>query len=446
MNITLQETAPLQHTITIEVISDDYSDRVRKSLADISRKANMPGFRPGKVPVGIVRKMYGQEVLREQLNKILQESIDQYINENKIQLLGYPLPIPADITDFDPDKGHVFTFQFEIGRQPEINLNLNIPGLVEYEVELDDDYLDKELKLLQNRFGKMTNTEVAEAGDYLFGKIEEVDENGQVVAGGISNKFTLNPNFLDSLPSKGFPKGIKFEEVISLDLNKLLKGVKKRAMMLGMSLSRYNQEGQSKRIQFTVEKINHYEPAEINDELYKKVFPGNDTPENEADFKAKLKGSIEEYLNVEAKKLFVYELQEAIVAAHSFELPGSFLKKWLAQQEENKRTPEEIESSFPAWEQELRWSILKNSLIRHFDNLRVTEDEIRQEAKNRASQMLGGGMDEEQLEAFIPYFLKNEDSYNQMYEGLLQDKLISKLRETVSVAKQSVSATQFNQS
>jgi trigger factor len=419
---------------------------VRKSLADISRKANMPGFRPGKVPVGIVRKMYGQEVLREQLNKILQESIDQYINENKIQLLGYPLPIPADITDFDPDKGHVFTFQFEIGRQPEIQLNLSIPGLVEYQVELDDDYLDKELKLLQNRFGKMTNTDLAESGDYLFGKIEEVDANGQVVEGGISNKFTLNPNFLDTLPSKDFPKGIKTGEVISLDLNKLLKGVKKRAMMLGMSLSRYNQEGQSKKIQFTVEKINHYEPAEINEDLFKKVFPGNDTPENEADFRSKLKESIAEYLNAEAKKLFVYELQEAIVAAHSFELPGSFLKKWLAQQEENKRTPEEIESSFPAWEQELRWSILKNSLIRHFDNLQVTEDEIRQEAKNRASQMLGGGMEEEQLEAFIPYFLKNEDSYNQMYEGLLQDKLISKLRESVSVSNQSVSATQFNQS
>jgi trigger factor len=445
LNISLQETAPLQHTITIEVISDDYSERVRKSLADISRKANMPGFRPGKVPVGIVRKMYGQEVLREQLNKILQESIDQYINENKIQLLGYPLPIPADIIDFDPDKGHVYTFQFEIGRQPEINLNLNLSGLVDYQVELDNDYLDKELKLLQNRFGKMTNTEVAESGDYLFGKIEEVDANGKVVEGGISNKFTLNPNFLDTLPSKDFPKGIKIGEVISLDLNKLLKGTKKRAMMLGMTLNRYNLEGQSKKIQFTVEKINHYEPAEINEELFKKVFPGNDTPENEADFKSKLKESIEEYLNVEAKKLFVYELQEAIVAAHSFDLPESFLKKWLGQQEENKRTPEEIESSFPSWQQELRWSILKNSLIRHFDNLQVTEDEIRQEAKNRASQMLGGGMDEEQLEAFIPYFLKNEDSYNQMYEGLLQDKLISKLREAVSISNQSVTATQFNQ-
>lgn len=446
MNITLQETAPLQDIITIEVISEDYTDRVRKSITDIARKTNMPGFRPGKVPTGIVKKMYGPEVLREQLNKILQESLDSYIKENKISLLGYPLPIPIDVESFDPDRGESFTFTFEIGRQPEISLNMNIQGINQYQVEVDDDYLERELGMLRNRFGKMTNAEVAQAGDYLFGKIEETDNAGNLVEGGISHSFTLNPIIIDTLPSPNFPEGVKIGDSLNLDLNKIFKGNKKKAMLLNMSLSKFNIQGKGKQVKLTVEKINHYEPAELNEELFKKVFPGQDSPLTEQEFRAKLKESIQEFLNEEAKKFHILNVQSTFVSGHSFDLPETFLKKWLSQQEENKQTPEQIEASFPSWQHELRWSLLRSALLRQFDNLNVSEDEITQEARNKVINMFGGGtVDELQIESFVPYFLKNEESYNQIYESLLQEKLMAKINESLSVGSQKITATQFDQ-
>lgn len=446
MNITLQETAPLQNTLTIEVGADDYNERVRKSLADMSRKAQMPGFRPGKVPAGLLRKMYGGEVLREQLNKILQESLDTYLKENNISLLGYPLPIPVDYLEFDPDKGDPFTFSFELGRQPEIQVNLKVSGIQEYQVELDDTYLDKEIRLLRNRFGKMTNTEVAEAGDYLYGQIEEVDNTGNVVESGIRFRMTLNPLLIDKLPSANFPAGVKVGDQVALNPDKLMTGEKKKAMLCNMPLSRYRKEGKGKQFRMVVEKINHYEAAEVNEDFFKKVFPGKDTPENETDFRNKLRESIQDYLNSEASKFFFLDLQAAMINAHSFELPAPFLKKWLLDQEENRKkgtTPEQIEQDFPVWEMELRWNLIRNAIQRHFDNMTVTEDEIRQEARNRALKMFGD-LDETQAEAFVPYFLQNQESYDQMFESLLQEKLMGKLKEELSISAKKISASEFD--
>lgn len=444
LNISIQETdTPLQPLIHIEVAVEDYIDRVRKAILDIAKKAQMPGFRPGKVPTGMIRKMYGAEVLREQMNKILQENLDQYLTNEKIKLLGYPLPVPVDF-QLDLDANQTYKFSFEIGRSPEFELNTNISGLKKYKVELDEAYLDREIEMLKNRFGKMTTAEVGQEGDTIFGKMEEVDSEGKVIPNGKSHTITLNPGLFDQAPSKGFPAGVKIGDVIPFDVEKVMNGSRKRSMLMQMSLPRYLREGKGKKFQFIVNKINHFEPAELNEELFKNVFGEKDTPNTIEAFREKLKESVLEFLNEETAKLLYIHIQQAFVDTHNLQLPDGFLKKWLLMQEEQKRTAEQIEQDYPEWSWGLKWNLIQNAIISQYEDLRITEAEIKEEARAKALKMFGD-LDESQAEAFIPYFLQNEQSYNQISDDLQNRKLTDKFMEILTIQETPVTASAFDQ-
>lgn len=211
-----------------------------------------------------------------------------------------------------------------------------------------------------------------------------------------------------------------------------------------MSLPRYLREGKGKKFQFTVNKINHFEPAELNEELFKNVFGEKDTPNTIEAFREKLKESVLEFLNEETAKLLYIHIQQAFVDTHNLQLPDGFLKKWLLMQEEQKRTAEQIEQDYPEWSWGLKWNLIQNAIISQYEDLRITEAEIKEEARAKALKMFGD-LDESQAEAFIPYFLQNEQSYNQISDDLQNRKLTDKFMEILTIQETPVTASAFDQ-
>ncbi len=441
MNITQQATSSLEALLTLEIHPDDYAERVDKTLKSYARKAKMSGFREGKVPMSLIKKLYGKGAILDELNKTLQEELDQYLQREQVKILGYPIPVPKADLDFDLDTPLTYTFEFEIGLSPQVSLNLQNYDLVEYEIEVDEPYLEKEIRMIRNRFGKLTNPEESAAGDSLFGTITEVDANGNPVDKGLVHKITLNPEMFDYPSAKEILVGKKTGEEFSFNPAKFMSGDKKRGWLLNVDPDEYSDKYKDKSFIFSVEKVNHYESSEFDENLFKQVYPTN-TPENVNEFKDKLKISIQEYINKDADKQLMFALKRNLLEHNRVDLPDSFLKKWLAQQPENKLTTEEIEVAYESYAKGLRYALLRDELIRTYPDTQATEEDVKASAVEmlRASM---GDLPEEQLENLLGYYLNNKEMVNKLWEEVQEKKLFDFLKSVIVPATVHISATDF---
>jgi trigger factor len=434
MNITLDRNEA-QHTglLTVHLTEADYAPAVESQLKDYAKRAQIKGFRPGKVPFGMVKKMYGKGILADELNKVLGKAVDSYIKENNVKLLGEPLPV-ANNVDIENEKE--FDFQFELGLLSDFELPTDV-NVDLHQVSLDDDTVAQTNEQISRQFGETTNPETAEAGDYLLGKLKKADEDGE-------GRPVLLP--IDKV-KEGQDRfvGVKAGDVVTFDLSQAFGDAKNIANFTGLSKQEASEV--SGDYTFTVEKINRTAAPEMNQELFDKVF-GPEAVSSQEEFDAKVREVIQDNYNREAEGSLNNRLVEALVNSVNVAIPQEFFKKWLVRANEGKLTPEMVEEHYEDYEKELKWSLIRNKVVEESD-LKVSYEEVLDRAMGKfASQFGMANMPEELRESmrkFADEQLRRDDGkqYVQEYEAILAEKVLENLRGKVVVTDKPVTAEEF---
>lgn len=442
MNISQESTGDLTATIHINLQEEDYIAAVNKQLADYKKKANMPGFRPGMVPIGMIKKMYGNAVMVDEVNKTLSEALNNYIVENKLNTLGNPLPNTDKTTNIDFANQKDFDFYFDIAFAPEINISLSKDIKVPlYTIKIDDKELDNAIEDVKVRFGEEENPEIAEEGDSFQGKFTEVDEDGNVIEGGVENTAFLK---FEDLKLKAVQKkfvGAKAGDIININLKKAVKDESKIAALLNR-----HDEGDPKLdsdYNFEINKIVRTHIAELGEELYKKVFPTKDI-KTEEDFRNALSEDLQNHYKRDTERQFLGDTIKELIKIADIQLPDEFLKRWLLESNEGKITAEQLEEQYPNYTRTFKWQLLEGELLKeHRSEMEVKEEEVREKVAGYFQSMGGTAEMNPQIEAIIDQVLSNGDEKQKIYNDIQDEKLIKLFKETISPKEKSVSKEKF---
>lgn len=441
MNITKHDVDKLNAEITISVTPSDYESRVNEGIKKVQKQASMPGFRPGKVPAGLIKKQYGTQILVDEINKLLNDTIYKYIEENKIEILGNPLPKNQTSVDFE--KQTDFEFVYQLGLAPAFNIELNSKSTFTYKtVKVDDELIEKYLKDIRRNYGKPVNPEVAGEKDVLFVDINELDENGAIKPGGIFKSTSVSAERIKNEAAKAKLAGVKKEDKIVLNINELYETTVDKSVSLG--IDKEIAETANCDLQLTVKNISHLEDAELNQELFDKVYgPGKINSLEE--FKNKVREELNVMFNVDSERFLRTEVEKKLVEKANLELPDSFLKRWLAVANEKPVTEEEIEKDYPNYAKAMQWRLIENKIIKD-NNITVSAEEAQEEAKafiKSEYARYGQVPTEDDLEKISKDLLNREKDAQRIYENLYSKKVLGLIKEKCTLDTKEVSYDEF---
>src|SRR3954463_879820 len=287
MNITQENIDELNAVLKVKVVADDYLPKVEGALKDYQKKASIPGFRPGKVPTGMIKKMYGKSIMVDAINKLLNDSLTNYLRENKIEVLGNPLPKAGTENTIDWDNQTDFEFLYEMGLAPKFNVDLSQKDKFTYKtVKIDEELVNKYITDVAKRYGKVEQVEVSAAGDLLTGDFVELDAAGEITVGGV---FKTGNLFLERLKDEGVKKqltGLKKDDKVVLDAQKIAESPAELASLLG--IDKDAAEKFTAKLQFTVKNVSHLAPADVNQDFFNKIY-GEGVVNSEEEFRAKVR-------------------------------------------------------------------------------------------------------------------------------------------------------------
>lgn len=442
MNIVQEQIDALNAVLKVQLQPDDYQPKVNDALKKYSKKVNMPGFRPGMVPVGLVKKMYGKSVLVEELNRIVSDSVDQYINEKKIQVLGNPLPQQTG-DDINWENPGDFEFSFEMGLAPEVQLTLPpAHTFTAYEITVSDAQINEEVDKLRRRYGNYTSPEVSDNDSSVYGKFEELDANGEVKEGGISNTAFLLITKIKDLDVRTQFTGRKAGDTIDFDPQQALGSKEEIRYILGVE---ENELSAGTKYRCTIERINKVEPAELNQELFDRVY-GEGNVADEAAFLEKVKAEIAQGYQYESEHSLKHELEDVLLKETGLILPDEFLKRWLKYSNE-KITDEQLASDYGQYSRDLRWRLIENKIFRD-QNMEISEEEMENYARSFVmDQYVRYGqahlLSEEKLDELAKRYLSNRESAQRVVESLSGRKVFEYLNQIIQKDVKKVTHDEF---
>ncbi len=441
MNITQEATGELTATVKIELGREDYEKQVSTILKDYQRKASMPGFRPGKVPMGMIRKMYGKAVLAEEVNKIISESLHNYLTENNIKTIGHPLPNEDKQEMIDFDTQDAFSFFFDIGLQPEINTEISDKVKMDYfRIRVDDESIDKYIEDMRKKEGNPSNPETSADGDILRGRITEVNKDGSKKEEGVDHETTIGTDLITDKSTKKKFIGLSAGDTVVFDPLKAMGSPAQAAILLGVETSK---AGEIKgNYSFTVENITRFEPAAMNEEFYNTVFPGMGIKDEEK-FREKLAEQLVISFGNESDRLFMRQAADKLIDSSGIRLPDGFLKRWLIESGEAQVKAEEVEAHYDEYARALKWQLIESKIVADH-NIQVTSDDVRE-------QIMGyfrapGELDEEtrkRLNAIADNIMQNQEEVKRIYDQLLDTRMRDLLKSTLKLKDKEVSYDEF---
>ena len=443
MNITQESSGELQATINVKLTAEDYKSKVDEALKEAQKKASMKGFRPGKVPFGLIKKMYGKSVLAEEVNKLLSDSLNNYIVDNKIEILGYPLASKdkQDKIDFEHDEE--FEFFFDIGLTPKIDLEINDSIEVDYyDIEVEDDKVDGYLKEVTTRYGNPVNPEKSEKGDLLRGEMTQLTPEGEIKPEGIKHSTSLSINFIKNETVQQEFIGKKTGDKIRFNPLKATENESETAAMLG--IKKEERENLESDYEFEITEISRMEPAEVNQELFDKVYPKGNIDSEEA-FREKLRLEAKEYFQNEGDNFFVHEVIEKLVNETPVDLPVEFVKRWLIESDE-KITAENIDHDFEHYKRSLKQQLILNKIATD-NNLKVEQQDIKNYVKQMYAKQFGMDIENEemskQLDQFADMVLKNQEEVRKIYDQLFDKQVRDLFKSKLTLKKKKTSYDDF---
>ena len=443
--ITQQEVAPLHKHLNITIAKEDYLPAFEKALKDYSKKANIPGFRKGMVPSGLIRKMYGKSLFVDEVLRIVDKEVFGYLQNENLDIFAQPLPVDLNLGQLDMAKPADYQFTFEVGMKPEFQTpDLGSLNITRYKVDISDEMLNEEIERLRNRFGNMSEPEAVNSDENVLNvTFVETDADGNEVEGGIrKDNSLLVKYFAESIrPSL---MGKKVGDTIQVSLDEAFDGQDRKAAVL-TDLELDSATGRHFRLDIT--KVGLVEPRELNEEFFAQLFP-NAEVKTEEDFRNKLREELQKQWNAETSNQLHHTLYHQLLDNTQVDFPAEFLKRWLKTQGENNtaKTDEQVEAEFPGFLNQLKWSVITEKLIAD-NEIKVEQSDLRQFAKD---QLLGymGGMgagDEEQewMRDYIDRMMKDRKYVEDAYNRLQTQKLFEWAETKVNAQEQVISKDEF---
>ncbi len=443
MNIELQKTGELTATVKIDLSPADYEEKVLKVLKDYQRKAQMPGFRPGKVPFGLTKKMYGQAVTADEINKLLGESLDGFIREQNLDLLGNPLANTEKTPQIDFSEPAEMSFYFDLGLSPQFELKLDgKSGVIYHRIEVSDEIARKYMDDLRRRNGTLTDVEVSVKGDLLKGDFAELDADGNVKPDGITSNGSVNPELFKDEAIQALFAGVKNGDVVKLNPMQASGNATDVAAMLG--ISKEQAETLNTEFNFTVTGISRMIPAEMNAEFFEKIYPGVEIADESSLLEQIKKDAAGSFVG-ESDKKFFNDAIKYLIDSSAIELPDEFLKRWLVDVNQDKLTAEEVEKNYDDYARSMRWQLIENRMIREH-NIQVSEEEIRGVFRSYFQRPGSAEMDEDmkmRIDGIVDSFMKNKEDVRRINDQLFEQKILAFLKEKIQPEEQAISYEDF---
>lgn len=434
MNITRENVDALNAVVKVDIAKEDYSDKVEKILSDYRKTANIPGFRKGHVPMGMVKKQYGKAVLVDEVNKLLQDALNKYLTEEKLDVLGQPLPKPQDDIDWDADA---FSFEFELGLAPEFEVKLKgKKAITKYNIVADNKMIDEQVERIQKQYGKLVSQEVIEEDSEITGAFKNEEKE-------IDNTVTIT---LDKFKTKTNQKkfiGAKAGDVITLKTKGLYAD--DHELMHALKLGHDEVHGLDIEVTFTVTEVNKRELADLDQELFDKLF-GEGTVKTVTELKDKIKEDAEKQFAQQADQKFLNDVTEYLVENTKFDLPAEFLTKWLQTAGEKQLDDVEAKEEYDKSEKSLRYQLIEGKLIEE-NEIKVTLDDIKAHAKEMITAQMAqfGQMNpsDEELDGIAARVLSNQDEARRISEQLVSQKLLEVYKEKANIKVKELSYENF---
>ncbi|KAF2518200.1 trigger factor [Flavobacterium salilacus subsp. salilacus] len=434
MNITREQVDALNAVVTVAITKEDYKPQVDKVLQNYRKNANIPGFRKGAVPMSLIQKQYGKAVLLDEVNKVLQTSLNNYLTEEKLDVLGNPLPKITEDFDWEADD---LSFEFELGLAPEFTVDLSAKNkVVKYTIIADDKMLDEQVERIQKQYGKLVPKDKVEEGYDMHGVFANEEK-------GINNEVTINTSaFKTKTVAKKFI-GKKVGDVVTVSTKGLFDDDHK--LMDYLKVDHDDVHGLDIEVTFTIEEINSIEPAELNQELFDKLFgEGNVTSVEEV--KEKIKQDAEQQFAQQADQKFLNDVTESIIENTNFDLPAEFLKKWIQTVGENPITAEQAEEEYAKSEKGLRYQLIEGKIINE-NNLQVNFEELKAYAseiiKKQMAQFGQMNPTDEDVENIVARVLSNQDEVKKLSEQVMSEKMLNLFKENVKYKTKEVTYQDF---
>ncbi|MFN8257905.1 MAG: trigger factor [Bacteroidales bacterium] len=450
MEIVKEQIDQLNAKLKINLKEEDVNPKVESTLADYRKKAQLKGFRPGKVPMGLIKKMYGKAVLFDEVNKTISETLNKYIIDEKLEIIGEPIPSENQETiDFDSQKD--FNFNFDLGFRPQFEVPLNKKTkCTYYDIIVDDEMINKYIDAHASRYGKIETIEEAGSLSYVKGTIEQTDAEGNPLENGIRKEDTsIAITQIKDEETKNKFIGSKRDDVLKIELRKTFNSDSEIAMALG--IEKEQAENLSSDFTYTIKEITEYKKGDLNEELFEKVFPGEEVKTEET-FREKIKENIKNQSIKDSDYRFLLDARNLLIDKIKIELPEEFLKRWLKlRDEKNELTDEKLEKDFPMFMKDLKWQLITSKIVKDND-LKVEPEEIKQLAidltEAQFQQYYGlpiGSFPKDQLEKYaIDLFLKKETEVKKLYDKKFEDKVVEVIKESIKLEPKEISVEDFN--
>jgi len=445
MNISQEKIDNLNAVVKININPEDYQPRVEKAIKEQAKKAKIPGFRPGMVPPSHIKRMYGKSILVDEINNLLSDTLNKYLEDEKLEVLGQPLPKRDDDREYNWDFADNFEFNYEIGLAPEFDVDFSSKDkLTSYVIKADEETLAARIKNIRRSYGKMTNPDVSADDDVLYSELVQLSPDGSVFEGGISNTASVRLDQIKDEKIKASLIGLKKGDELTLDVQKAFDNDAAKVAGL-LKIDEETAAELKSDFRLTVKNVNRLEESDLNQEFFDKLF-GEGEVTTEEGFRERITGEIETMMQQDSERKLQGDIYKYGLSKVNFALPDEFLKRWL-QITNEKLTDEELAAGYDDFAQNLKWTLVENKIIKD-NNLEIKYEEVFQLAKARLEQQFRmyspQGLSDEQLGQYTVQYLQNKENANKIFEDVKALKVFDYIKSVVTLDPKEITYTDFS--
>jgi len=443
--VTRENIGLLHDKLTVKVSKDDYLPSFDKKLKEYSKTANIPGFRKGMVPAGMIKKMYGPSIFSDEILKSVEKELYTWLNAEKPEIFGQPLPLSTDLRDINMNTPADYEFGFEIGLKPDYSLpDIGKAKVTLHKVEATDAMVDEEIGRMQIKGGKMTEPETVDNDENVLNILfTEADKDGTVVEAGVSKENSVILKYLTAATQKKF-MGKKVGETVTVQLSKAFDDDKLEMFLQDLGFDKDDKEAAKKYFNLEIVKIGLVEKRELNEEFFKEIYPGKDI-KTEAELRDAIKEEINNYWQSQSRNQLQDQLYHYLLDETKMEFPVEFLKRWLQTGGDKEKSPEQVEAEFPSFSNQLKWTLISDKLIKE-NGLEVGNEELREYMKVEIMRYFGTmnlGEDTSWIESYIDRMMKDEKQVDASYRRLITDKLFNWVEGQAKAKEKTVTAEEL---
>ncbi|WP_259067500.1 trigger factor [Mucilaginibacter sp. X4EP1] len=446
MNISQEKIDKLNAVVKINIDPADYQPRVEKAIKDHAKKAKIPGFRAGMVPASHIKRMYGKSILVDEINNMLSDTLNKYLEDEQLEVLGQPLPKLGNEREYNWDFADNFEFNYEVGLAPDFKIAFSADDkLTQYVIKIDPDTLATRIKNIRRSYGKMTNPDVSADDDVLYSELTQLSPDGSVFEGGISNTASVRLDQIKDEKIKASLIGLKKGDELVFDIQKAYDN--DAAKVAGLLKIEEDEAADLKsNFRLNVKNINRLEESDLSQEFFDKLF-GEGTVTTEEEFRTKITEELESMMVQDSDRKLQEDIYQYSLTKVDFELPDEFLKRWLKATNE-KLTEDELQGGYSDFAKNLKWTLIENKIIRD-NNINIEYEEVFELAKIRLDQQFRmyspQPLSDEQLGQYTVQYLQSKENANKIFEEVKALRVFDYVKSVVTLDKKEILYSAFSE-